>query len=438
MKTRTWLFAGRVPAAHWNKLLLSSSALLLLAGACGGVSLVPDVVPPLTGEVSVEVDFGHELMRPSTASFHVWVLAPKEGFEASCSKLVAGEVDPYDKGLEVLADEVFTDIDEAIEFSSAVGDGVVYVEGVNFSGEAAFAGCTEILVESEGESSAEVTLISAGSYDCDDGDTEDGSPCDDGEFCTTGETCDNGSCGDGNARDCSSQADDCAAGTCSETDGCMFEAQPDDTVCDDGLACTENDACLDGECIGAEVLCTGGACGGSYCDELSGGCVDGGYVANGTPCDDENACTTASSCSYGNCVASAGVILCPTTTCAPVADCGTASGCAVNAASAASRVGYACDDNPCMDYLYTYYPPGFGGAPQADYYAYCDSLGECVGGVPFPSGTTCNLGCQTGTCDGSGTCNITGNLPEYSSCTGNQAGSTITSAGSCTAGQCIF
>jgi hypothetical protein len=100
--------------------------------------------------------------------------------------------------------------------------------------------------------------------------------------------------------------------------------------------------------------------------------------------------------------------------------------------------GYACDDNPCMDYTYTYYPPGFGGEPAAAYYATCDSLGECVGGVPLPSGTTCNLGCQTGTCDGSGTCSITGNLPEYSYCTGRQAGSTLTNAGSCTAGECIF
>jgi hypothetical protein len=440
MKKKTWLSAARhrVLAAPVTTTLAGSGAALLLAAACSGVPVVPDVVPAETGDVSVDVAFGHDLMQPATASFHVWVLAPKEGFSASCSKLVADEVDPYDKELEVLADEVFTDIQAAIEFSSEVGEGVVYVEGVNFSGEAVFAGCDSITVEAEDGASAEVTLIAAGSYDCDAAETEDGSPCDDGEFCTTGETCDNGSCGDGSARDCSTLAGDCSAGTCSESDGCMFEPQPDDTVCDDGLVCTANDACLDGQCIGAEVLCTGGVCGGAYCDEVSGGCVDGGDIPYGTPCDDDNVCTSASSCNYGTCNAQVDYVLCPISDCAPDSDCDTGTGCAMNAAAATARLGYSCNDNPCMDYQYNYYPPGYGGEPSEAYYATCDGLGTCVGGVPLPSGTTCNLGCQTGTCDGSGTCAITGNRTDSTSCMGAHPTYSGTYYGQCMAGVCIY
>lgn len=393
----------------------SVGGVVFLANACGGVSLVPDVVPPETGDVSVEVAFGHELMEPSTASFHVWVVAPKADYSTSCSKLVAGEADPYDKELTVLADQVFTDLDDTLEFTAAVGEGFVYVEGVDFSGEATLAGCSEITITTEDEANAEVTLIAAGSYDCDDPETEDGSPCDDGEFCTTGEVCDGGSCGDGKARNCSREADDCAAGSCSETEGCMLEPQPDDTECDDGLVCTENDACLDGQCIGSEVQCAASACSGSYCDEAFGGCIDGDDVPNGTACEDDDVCTLSSTCSYGACTASAARILCPVSTCAPVGDCDPTNGCAVNTTYAASRAGYSCTDNPCMDYQYNYYPPGYGGEAPEAYYATCDGVGNCVGGVPLPSGSTCSVGCQTGTCDGDGTCELTADLPDFTS-----------------------
>jgi len=424
---------GRRPLSTW---ISGAGATLLLALACSGVGVVPDVEEPVTGEVSVEVTFRHELTQPSTASFHVWVLALKEGFSSSCSLLVAGEADPYDKEFELLADEVFTDIDAAIEFAAEVGEGFVYVEGVNFSGEAALAGCNEVTVSAEDAANVEVELIAAGSYDCGDSDTEDGSPCDDGEFCTTGETCDGGDCGDGNARDCSVGADDCSAGTCSESDGCMFEPQPDDTPCDDGLVCTTGDACLDGQCTGAEVQCEGSACSGAFCDETYGGCYQAGDLPNGTECDDDNVCTVASSCSYGTCSPGSDVVLCPVSYCAPVGDCNPATGCSVNVTQASYRYGYSCSesDNPCIDTSYQ----GYAGAPYGDYYAECDGNGNCVGGVPLPSGDPCTIGCRTGTCDGSGTCNLTADAPDATSCTGTYPGSTSPTTGSCTAGQCIY
>jgi hypothetical protein len=437
MNKRTWLGGRRRDrAATMNALLLSAGVTLGLAGACGGVATVPDVVPPETGQVSVDVAFGHELQAASTATFHVWVLAPKEGFSVSCSKLVAGEVDPYDKELEVLADEVFTSIDEAIEFAATVGEGVVYVEGVDFSGEAELAGCSDItVVAGEDEvATAEVTLITAGSYDCGDADTEDGSPCDDGEFCTTGEVCDGGSCGDGDERDCSSLADDCAAGTCSETEGCMFEAQPNDTPCDDGLLCTENDACLDGQCIGSELECGGTDCMDAYCDEVTGGCVNQGNVANGTVCDDGNACTSASACDYGTCQPSGNLVLCPVSDCAPVAAC--TGGCAPDPTYYSAYLTY-CDDNPCMDYIYDAYN-GYGGEAAYEYDATCDGQGNCVGGVPLAAGIACTIGCQAGTCDGSGSCTLTGAAPDLTSCSGTYPGSTSPTTGSCAAGECIY
>jgi hypothetical protein len=420
-----------------NKSTWLGTMVLLAAGACGGVSVVPDVVPPETGQVYVDVVFGHELTAASTASFHVWVLAAKEGFEISCSELVAGEADPYDKEFEILADKVFTDIDAAVEFTSDVGQGVVYVEGVDFSGDAELAGCEDItVVAGEDETAtAEVTLITAGSFDCANPATADGAPCDDGEFCTTGEVCDDGDCGDGDERDCTSLSGDCAAGTCSETEGCMFEAQPDDTPCDDGLGCTENDACVDGQCVGTELECGGTDCMDAFCDEVVGGCVNQGNVADGTTCDDASACTTASACSYGACQPTGDFVLCPVSDCAPYADCG-AAGCAPNPTYTANQNGAYCDDNPCMDYYYDGY--GYGGEPSYAYDATCDGLGNCVGGVPLANGTSCTVGCRTGTCDGNGTCTLTANVADNTSCVGTYPGQLTNTTGLCTAGTCIY
>jgi hypothetical protein len=58
--------------------------------------------------------------------------------------------------------------------------------------------------------------------------------------------------------------------------------------CDDGLFCTGPDTCVEGECVGASLVCQddGNACTLEECDEERGGCVHTPIV-----CDDLNPCT---------------------------------------------------------------------------------------------------------------------------------------------------
>lgn len=88
-----------------------------------------------------------------------------------------------------------------------------------------------------------------------------GDPCDDGDPCTALSACvreDAGLLCRGAARDCSALDDACAIGQCDARSGeCRARPRPDRTPCDDGEACTRDDACRDGQCEGAPILLCG-------------------------------------------------------------------------------------------------------------------------------------------------------------------------------------
>jgi cysteine-rich repeat protein len=96
-------------------------------------------------------------------------------------------------------------------------------------------------------------------------------PCNDMLFCTVAETCSAGLC-TGLARDCSSANDQCNVGTCDEAAGaCEPAPSPEGSVCDDGNACTLDDACTAGICTGASS-----SCGDGIIDpDCAEGCDDG-------------------------------------------------------------------------------------------------------------------------------------------------------------------
>ena len=75
--------------------------------------------------------------------------------------------------------------------------------------------------------------------------------------------------------------------------------QPDGTPCDDGDACTTNDVCMGGVCVGAEPTdCNdGNTCTDDLCDPIIG-CV---HIDNTISCDDGNECTFADQCVGGAC-----------------------------------------------------------------------------------------------------------------------------------------
>jgi hypothetical protein len=144
-----------------------------------------------------------------------------------------------------------------------------------------------------------------GARDCLDSDC-DNQPCSDGLACNAGETCRSQACGGGAAVMCAAPANVCLGtpGTCSEAldGGCSFPARSADAGCDDGVACTENDACDgDGGCIGTPKACTtppDGGCWGfvGLCDEAQGGTCVYSIEVGRLSCSDSDGCTVNDAC----------------------------------------------------------------------------------------------------------------------------------------------
>ena len=120
-------------------------------------------------------------------------------------------------------------------------------------------------------------------------------PCDDGDACTTGDQCGAGQCQSGTATNCS-DANLCTDDLCKSDTGCFNP--PNNLPCQDGDACTDNDQCISGECIGLPVDCEDGAlCTDNLCNPNTGCFV----VNNVAPCDDGDACTNGDTCLGGVC-----------------------------------------------------------------------------------------------------------------------------------------
>ena len=160
----------------------------------------------------------------------------------------------------------------------------------------------------------------------------DGVACSDADSCTSGEHCAAGQCTGGTAIcGCVEDSDCAAAGGCGgpaycDTTGnapvcrqelpgpcdlppgpctflscdpvaglCVPVDLPDGTPCSDGLACTANDECSSGECIGQAVVCEGaGECVLAECAD-PGGCQ---YAASsdGVECEGEGLCVAGQCC----------------------------------------------------------------------------------------------------------------------------------------------
>jgi hypothetical protein len=112
--------------------------------------------------------------------------------------------------------------------------------------------------------------------------------------------------------DCASLADACNTAACGPEFLCVRSPTNEGDACDDGVACSTVSRCTDGACSATEMVdCTAfdSLCTAGVCDPASGAClaVD---TPDGTPCDDANGCTTASTCMGGSCVtAEAGALL---------------------------------------------------------------------------------------------------------------------------------
>ncbi len=144
-------------------------------------------------------------------------------------------------------------------------------------------------------------------------------PCDDGTVCTVGDSCNQGQC-IGESVDCD-DGNQCTNDKCDPVTGCESTIQEDE--CTDGDACTDKDKCIDGICVaGDPLLCDDDEpCTKDSCDTLTG-CV---YDIMDGDCDDGNACTTDDSCKEGACLGSVVTCndgnVCTSDYCDPVEGC---------------------------------------------------------------------------------------------------------------------
>lgn len=166
-----------------------------------------------------------------------------------------------------------------------------------------------------------------------------------GTTTTTGQSCTT-------AEDCPAPSQ-CHVVECKDGQ-CQDDQAPNNTPCDDGLACTQDDFCASGQCsAGSPVTCTpSDDCHVSACDEGTAGCVET-VKDDGSICDDNDACTASSTCIGGTCVPGPG-----------------------------------CQSDECST-------------------STCDPMVGCMA-VPNDLGTPCgNTFCSTGQCDGAGKCVVT-------------------------------
>lgn len=132
----------------------------------------------------------------------------------------------------------------------------------------------------------------------------DGTACEDGNACTEGERCTAGACGGGGPVRCADPGPCRRIDRCDPAEGCLYLSIREGLFCNDDDACTLGDTCRDGACVAtSSITCDKSeeACRpDGRCDPRTGECR---YppLANGTTCDDRDACTSGDSCSEGIC-----------------------------------------------------------------------------------------------------------------------------------------
>jgi hypothetical protein len=177
----------------------------------------------------------------------------------------------------------------------------------------------------------------------------DNTLCDDADACTQRDVCRAGACTGTTPVVCSAQDVCHNPGTCDHVTGaCTNPAAPDGTACDDANACTQRDACSQGRCVGSSpVVCTAqDQChAAGTCDPTTGACSNPA-VPDNTACDDANACTQRSSCQVGRCVGTNPVVCTAQDQCHLTGVCDPSTGACTNPKAAD---GTSCNDgNACF------------------------------------------------------------------------------------------
>src|SRR6185503_14569356 len=188
----------------------------------------------------------------------------------------------------------------------------------------------------------------------------------------------------------------------------------DGSTCDDGNACTQTDTCQGGTCTGMnDVVCTAlNQCHVvGVCDTSTGICTNPSKT-DGTTCDDGNACTQDDTCQSGDCTGADPVNCTALDQCHLAGTCDPGSGDCSNPPKAD---GVTCDDND----LCTQTDTCQGGVCDGSDAKVCNPLDQCH---------------IAGTCDpGTGLCSDP-TKADGTSCTDNDA---CTQSDTCQLGTCV-
>jgi hypothetical protein len=172
----------------------------------------------------------------------------------------------------------------------------------------------------------------------------EGGACNDANGCTQIDTCQSGICAGTNPVTCT-PLDQCHdAGVCNPSTGlCSNPPRANGSACDDGSACTPTDSCQSGACVGSNpIICSAiDPCHiAGICSPSTGLCSNPAK-ADGTPCDDADACTQTDTCQAGACAGSNPVFCAALDQCHDVGLCSPSTGVCSNP----SKVdGSVCDD----------------------------------------------------------------------------------------------
>ncbi len=210
-----------------------------------------------------------------------------------------------------------------------------------------------------------------------------------------------------NDMDCPAPSDQCKLARCDATHTCVEDQKPNNTPCNDGRFCTDNDVCSNGTCMGGDPHpCPPSTpCVIATCDEALAQCAET-PKPDGSICDDNDLCTATSTCAAGACVPGPSCMSdeCNDSVCDPAVGCvktpkatGTACG------NTACSTGQCDSEGKCL-----ITPINQGGPCDDGLFCtasdFCDNLGKCVGfGTPCVNPAPCVLA----TCDeASDTCGV--------------------------------